>query len=112
MMDPFLKGKCGYTTIHLKNKLLDHYGNNYFYELPESNTIASEKWHEDKNSNPEEEQLRALANDAEIIISEFHGSVYILGEYSALHPHFVETQTLLFTILVSHLVFINNIVKV
>lgn len=42
MMDPFLEGKCGYTTIHLKNKLLDHYGNNYFNELPESNTIASE----------------------------------------------------------------------
>lgn len=82
MMDPFLGGKCGYTTKNLKNKLLGHYGNDIFFnKLPGSNTmLASEKWHKDKNSNPEVEALSAFANDTEIIRSQFCGSVYILGE--------------------------------
>lgn len=102
-MDPFLGGKCGYTTKHLKNKLLDHYGNGIFFnKLLERNTmLASDKWHKDKNSNPKVESLSAFANDAEIIRLQFCGSVYILGEYPALHPDFKETQTLLSTILLS-----------
>lgn len=99
----FFRGKCGYTTKNLKNKLLDHYGNGIFFnKLPGNNTmLASEKWHKNKNSNPEVESLSAFANDTKIIRSQFCGSVYILGEYPALHPDFEETQTLLSTILLS-----------
>lgn len=63
--------------------------------------LASEKWHKNRNSNPEVESLSAFANDTEIIRSQFCGSVYILGEYPVLHPDFEETQTLLSTILLS-----------
>lgn len=63
--------------------------------------LASEKWHKNKNSNPEVESLSAFANDTKIIRSQFCGSVYILGEYPAPHPDFEETQTLLSTILLS-----------
>ena len=97
IMDRSLDGKPGYTTKHLKSKLIDYYGDNVtITEIPGKCSVVSfrdtfhkiihDKWYTDKCTNMKQERKRIVETAAAIVREDIRSQVYECDSYPGVKP--------------------------